>query len=610
MKIGANYSGHGNCEFIVWAPFCQSMEAILVSPSSREIRMEKDDKGYWRARVEDVEPGAFYYFRIQDGRERPDPASNYQPKGVHGPSGIVDHASFPWDDADWKGIALEEMIIYELHVGTFTPKGDFDSVIYRIPDLKELGINTIGLMPVAQFPGKRNWGYDGAYPFAVQNSYGGPDELKKLVNACHQQGMAVVLDVVYNHLGPEGNYFREYGPYFTRKYKTPWGEAVNFDDEYSDEVRNYFIENTLFWFEQYHVDALRLDSVHAIFDMSAQPFLKELAGKTDEFSAEKKRQFLLIAESNLNDTRILRPREEHGYGLAAQWSDDFHHSVHTLLTAENDGYYADFGKVSHLVKALKKGFVYDGQYSIYRQRRHGNSSADRPGRQFVVSIQTHDQVGNRMLGERLTQLVSFEALKLAAGIMLLSPYVPMLFMGEEYGEEAPFLYFVNHGDPGLVEAVRKGRKEEFQSFRWQGEPPDPQSIETFKGSKLNWEKREEGKGRVLLDLYRELLHLRREIPVLSRLNKNDMQISGDEESKFVLMHRREADSEILAFFNFNQREVKKQQSIPGGRWEKILDSAHKNWNGPGDILPESLHGKQQLTMPSLSFGLYLKENDQ
>src|SRR4030066_1209493 len=320
------------------------------------------------------------------------------------------------------------MIMYEIHVGTFTPEGTFDAVILRLDELSVLGINTIELMPVAQFPGERNWGYDGTYPFAVQNSYGGPEGLKILINECHKKGMAVILDVVYNHFGPEGNYLWDYGPYFTDRYKTPWGQAINYDDLYSNEVRNFFIENALHWFKNYHFDALRLDAIHGIFDFSAKAFLQELAEKVEEFSSSEGKKYYLIAESDLNDSRVIRPGNMGGYGIDAQWCDDFHHAVHTLLVHENKGYYVDFGETEHLVKSFREGFVYSGQYSEYRKRNHGNSSRDCPAEQFIVFTQNHDQVGNRMFGERLSNLVSFESLKLAAGAVLLSPYIPLLFM--------------------------------------------------------------------------------------------------------------------------------------------------------------------------------------
>jgi maltooligosyltrehalose trehalohydrolase len=359
-------------------------------------------------------------------------------------------------------------------VGTFTPEGTFEAIIPHLDELRELGITAVELMPVAQFPGTRNWGYDGVYPFAVQNSYGGPEGLKRLVNACHGRGIAVVLDVVYNHLGPEGNYLWDFGPYFTDRYKTPWGSAINFDGPHSDPVRRLFIENALYWVTEFRMDGLRIDAVHGILDFSAYPFLEELASAVHEKAERLNRRVYVIAESDLNDTRVIRSRELGGYGLDAQWNDDFHHALHTLLTEDQTGYYQDFGRLGDLVKAFREGFVCSGQYSSYRRRRHGNSSRDIPAGCFVVFAQNHDQVGNRMRGERLSQLVCRERMKLAAGVVFLSPFIPLLFMGEEYGETAPFPYFISHSDADLVEAVRRGRREEFAAFGWSQEPPDPQ----------------------------------------------------------------------------------------------------------------------------------------
>ena len=451
--LGAIYLGDGRCSFRVWAPRAQQVEVRIVAPGQRIIPLRRDERGYHEVVAESVDPGTRYFYRLDGESERPDPASRFQPEGVHGPSQVVD-SRFSWGDAGWFGLPLRDYIIYELHVGTFTGEGTFAAVVTHLEQLKELGITVLELMPVAQFPGSRNWGYDGTYPFAVQNSYGGPDGLKHLVSACHQRGLAVVLDVVYNHLGPEGNYLGDFAPYFTDRYRTPWGPAVNFDGAHSDEVRRFFIENALSWVTEFHVDGLRIDAVHAILDFSAKPFLQELAEAVHAQAERLNRRIYLIPESDLNDTRLIRAPEVGGFGLDAQWNDDFHHALHTLLTGERTGYYEDFGEIRHLVKGFREGFVYSGEYSPYRRRRHGNSSRSLPAHRFVVFAQNHDQVGNRLRGDRLSHLVSLEALKLAAGVILLSPFIPLLFMGEEYGEIAPFEYFVSHSDPGLIEAVR------------------------------------------------------------------------------------------------------------------------------------------------------------
>ena len=604
MRVGANYLGDGRCEFIVWAPLRQQVSVQILTPEERLLPMEKDDQGYWRLSATEVSPGSRYQFQLDGEITRPDPASHYQPDDVHKPSAVVDHQGFQWTDSNWKVIPLDDLIIYELHVGTFTPEGTFEAMIDRVPDLLEMGVNTIEIMPVAQFPGSRNWGYDGVYPYGVQASYGGPEGLKRLVDACHQRGMMVVLDVVYNHLGPEGNYTSDFGPYFTGKYNTPWGRAINFDDAYSPGVRNFFIENVLYWFRDYHIDGLRLDAVHAIYDFGAKHILEEIADETRALSEQLGRPFYLIAESDLNDVRIIKPKDVGGYGLDGQWSDDFHHCVHTLLTGETTGYYLDFGKCELLERTLREGFAYSWHYSANRQRYHGNFAGDRPASQFVVCIQNHDQVGNRMLGERISQLASFEALKLGAATLLLSPFVPMLFMGEEYGEESPFAYFISHSDPGLVEAVRKGRKEEFEAFHAEGDPPDAQSPETFKECVLKWHLRGEGKHKVLLDFYKELIQLRREIPALKNLSFQDQEVQSWETEKILSIRRWSQNSQVLCILNFNQETVTTDAISLEGNWQKRLDSTDNQWMGNGSSLPDTLTSSQTLTLAPESFVLY------
>lgn len=608
MKIGANYLGKGNCEFVVWAPFRQKVELKIILPPERTVPMDKDKLGYWRIVLEDIHPEALYSFILDGEIERPDPASCHQPEGVHGPSQVVDHNSFRWGDGKWQGIDISQMIIYEIHTGTFTPEGTFEAIIPRLDETCEVGINAIELMPVAQFPGERNWGYDGVFPYAPQASYGGSKGLKTLINECHKKGLAFILDVVYNHLGPEGNYLRDYGPYFTDKYRTPWGNAINFDDAYSDEVRDFFIQNAIFWFEKYHVDGLRLDAIHAMYDFSAKHILEELAEKIEELSEKEDRKFYLIAESDLNDSRIIEGRKFGGYGIDAQWCDDFHHSLHTLLTGERSGYYVDFGKTEYLVRALKEGFVYSGQYSVYRRRRHGNLPKERSGNKFVVYSQNHDHVGNRLSGERLSTLISFEGLKLAAGLVLLSPHIPLLFMGEEYGEEAPFLYFVSHSDPDLIEAVRKGRKEEFESFDWKGEPPDPQSSGTFMDSKIDWEKRNGGSHGVLLSYYKQLIKLRKEIPALSNLDKNNLEVRGLKKEKVIFMRRFNDGEGTQAFLiiNLNGLNLKIEVDLPEGKWKKLLDSSDEKWDGRGSLIPEVIVSGAVASVRGHSLSLFQK----
>ncbi len=582
LGLGAILLDGNRCRFNVWAPLAEKVDLHLVSPLEHIKPMERIPGGYYEAIVEGVSGGCSYLYRLDGGKERPDPASRFQPQGVHSFSQVVDPV-FPWSDTKWSGLPLSKYILYEIHVGTFTPEGTFEAIIPMIGQLKDLGVTAIELMPVAQFPGERNWGYDGVYPFAVQNSYGGPKGLINLVDACHTQGLAVVLDVVYNHLGPEGNYFVDFGPYFTKAYNTPWGSALNFDQEYSDEVRRYFIENALYWFKDYHIDALRLDAIHAIKDFSAVPFLAELAAATHRCAAELQRRIYLIAESDRNDTRDLIPSNQGGRGLDALWCDDFHHSLHTLLTGENSGYYQDYGTVQHMAAAWRQGLVYTGQYSPFRKHRYGSSAEPAVADKLVVCAQNHDQIGNRLLGDRLSNLVDFESLKLAAFSVILSPYIPLLFMGEEYGETAPFQYFVSHSDPKLIKAVRKGRKAEFAAFSWKGAWPDPQLESTFLNCKLHHELAESGQHQLMRRFYRELILIRQSEPALSRLDKDMLEAVVYEKEEALLVHRWNGQDEALLLFNFSEAPLRLERHLPDGCWQKKLDSADQRWSGPGSL---------------------------
>ena len=606
--LGTEYLGSGRCRFTVWAPFIKQMEAHIVSPEERTVPLARDEQGYHQAIIEGIEPGCNYFYCLDSEKEHPDPASRYQPQGVHGPSQVVD-SPFPWEDKNWAGLPLEKYIIYELHVGTFTEQGTFDGIIPYLDELQDLGITAVELMPVAQFPGNRNWGYDGVYPFAVQDFYGGPEALKCLVNACHRKGLAVVLDVVYNHFGPEGNYMADFGPYFTDRYQTPWGAALNFDGPHSDEVRRFFIENAVYWLTEFHIDALRLDALHAILDISSYPFLEELSAEFHEQAAKLKRKAYLIAESSANDTRLLKPPELGGYGMDAQWNDDFHHSLHVLLTGEQSGYYQDFGQLQHLVRAFQEGFVYSGQYSGYRQRKHGVSSKEIPAYRFVVFSQNHDHVGNRANSERLSQLVPFEALKLAAGLVLLSPFIPLLFMGEEYGETAPFPYFVSHSEPGLIEAIRSGRREEFAAFRWQGELPNPQDETTFSLARLNHDLRHGGQHRILVGFYKKLIQLRKETPALACLNKETQQVTGLADKRLLYLHRWSGGGQTIMAFNISGDPISSTLPIPAGKWHKKLDSAEELWAGGGSTMPQQLSTKEKITvtLSPWAFILFIKE---
>ncbi|ARM76187.1 malto-oligosyltrehalose trehalohydrolase [Acidianus manzaensis] len=492
MRIGANFNGKSTV-FSVWAPYVDSLNLVLYQDNKRdEIEIHnKDELGYFTLEI-DAKAGDLYSYKI-NGKEYPDPASRYQPEGVHGRSMIVSQ-EFNWEDKDWYGIS-DNPVIYELHVGTFG--GDFNGVKNKLDYLKDLGINAIELMPVSQFAGSRNWGYDGVMLYAVQNSYGGPYKLKELINEAHKKGIGVIIDVVYNHVGPEGNYLGVFGPYFSSRYKTPWGPIFNFDEAWSDEVRYYVVQNAVYWIREYHADGLRLDAVHSIFDNSPKHILEEI---NDAVKRENKNA-LVIAESDLNDPKIILPKENCGYGIDAQWLDDFHHALHTLLTREHDSYYEDFGDINQLVKAINNAFVYDGIYSRFRKKHHGKKLPDGiPKHKFVIYAQNHDQVGNRKDGKRLISLVGEKAL-IAPFLYLVLPYIPMIFMGEEYGEENPFLFFTDFSDPVIINGLREGRKRELKEYYY-----DPQDISTFERSKLSWKINNK-----FLNMYKELIKLRKEI---------------------------------------------------------------------------------------------------
>lgn len=586
FALGANLRNDNSCSFVVWAPHAKEMKLQIEGPGKNQIQMNPVQNGYFQCCTGPLRPGATYFYFLDGNKRRPDPASRYQPQGVHGPSQVCSD-NFNWTDSAWGGLPLDAAVIYELHVGTFTPEGTFEAIIERLEALKSLGVTMLELMPVAQFSGERNWGYDGVFPYAVQNSYGGPAALKTLVNACHQTGIGVLLDVVYNHLGPEGNYLSDFGPYFTECYKTPWGEAVNFDGRQSDEVRRFFIENALYWVREFHVDGLRLDAVHAIIDVSARRFLEELTDRIRHLSPQLGRKVHIIAENDRNDPRSLEPVGLGGFGFDSQWNDDFHHSLHALVTGERQRYYQDFGSIGHLAKASSEGFVYSGEYSRFRQRSHGSSSAKTPNHQFVVFSQNHDQVGNRAQGERLSQLVDFETQKLVAGTVLLSPFIPLLFMGEEYGEPAPFQYFVSHEDSHLIRKVQEGRRREFADFAQSKNVPDPADPETFSRSKLHWERRDSGREGILLAFYKELLRLRKTVPALANLNKADAKIIVVEPD-VLIMERKRNSNKVGLFLNFGRAAVRVVNPLDGISSQKQIDSRDKKWGGPGSSTPESI----------------------
>ncbi len=605
LDLGATLLLDGSVRFRVWAPRVREVSVILPHRGGNPVPLTAEANGYFSGVVADIAEGERYLYLLDGETSRPDPASRFQPEGVHGPSQVVATGGSLRHDTGWTGLPLEEYIIYELHVGTFTPSGTFDAAISRLDYLCELGITAVELMPVAQFPGKRNWGYDGTYPFAPQNSYGGPDGLQRLVDACHQRGLAVILDVVYNHLGPEGNYLHGFGPYFTDRYRTPWGDAINFDGPESDPVRHYFIANALNWITEYHIDALRLDAIHGIYDFSALHILQELAEAVHRQGEALGRRVYVIAESDLNDVRVIGSPKSGGYGLDAQWNDDFHHALWTLLTGEQAGYYGDFGGFADLVKGFREGFVLSGGYSAFRKRRHGNSSAEISPSQLVVFSQNHDQVGNRLRGERPGEHLSLPQQKLAAATVLLSPYLPLLFMGEEYGESAPFPYFVSHGDEELVAAIRRGRLSEFAAFAHQGSSPDPQAEATFLSAKVNMEQRLRGDHRALFNFYRELIRIRKEWSPLTRISRENLQIVAYEEERVLAVILSTGGGRTLCLFNFSDQSRVIRPPFTFGILRVLLDSSGNS--PPGSCVTVNATSLDIPTIAPFAVVVYKKE---
>jgi len=664
LTLGALHDAASrSTRFRVWAPRAEAVELLLLAADGETVERavamaaeaggepspERD--GYFSVDAGGAPPGTLYRYRLHrddDVVERPDPASRHQPRGVHGPSEVVERPAGGADTGAWRGLELAEHVFYEIHVGTFTAAGPragtLDAVVPHLAELAELGVTALELMPVAEFPGRRNWGYDGVYPFAVQHSYGGPAALRRLVAEAHRRGLAVVLDVVYNHLGPEGNYLADYGPYFTSRYATPWGDALNLDGRDSEPVRRLFIENAVHWIAEHGLDGLRLDAVHAIFDNSERPFLGELAAAVQAEGERRGRRVHLFAESAVNTRRFLRSRRHGGCGVDAQWSDDFHHALHALLTGERQGYYADFGDIGQLADAYRDGWVFAGRYSRYRRRRHGVPATGLERRRFVVFAQNHDQTGNRARGERLAALVDPASLRLAAGAVLTAPGLPLLFMGEEYGEESPFCYFVSHGDPELVEAVRNGRADELAAFGWHGEVPDPQAERTFERSHLDRATAEWPEKRGLRRLVRELLRLRREVPALchgGRVGDGGTAEDGggedgvedheaavvvtvDSGAEAITVHRRAESggtaggSEAFLVFAFAREGRTAELPLPAGEWRLAVDSSAPRWRGRDEAgtggdgeVPWTVRsaGRASFTLPPRSFLLLLRAGE-
>jgi maltooligosyltrehalose trehalohydrolase len=572
----------GGTTFRVWAPRCRAVDVVIEGSPPQPMEPEAD--GDFELTLKRVGPGTRYQYRLDGERYRPDPVSRWQPEGVHGPSVVVDPADFQWTDQEFRGHPLADLVLYELHVGAFTKAGTFDAVIGHLDALTALGITAIELMPVAEFPGSRNWGYDGVHLYAPQSTYGGPAALRRLVDACHMRGLSVILDVVYNHLGPEGNYLAEYGPYFTDRYKTPWGQAVNFDGADGAGVRRHFVENARAWVREFHLDGLRLDAIHSIFDASPVHILTDVADAVRDEAGLLGRPAHVVAESHDNDRRIVLPAGQGGLGLDGVWSDDFHHALHVRLTGERGGYYVDFGDPALLPRALAEGFAYRGQPSEYFGRPRGTESLDLGGEHFVIFTQNHDQVGNRAQGDRLGSVVPFEAMKLAAALMLVAPALPLLFMGEEYGETAPFQFFTSFLDRNLAEAVRRGRAQEFARFGWQGHIPDPIDPATFVRSRLNHSLTTAPRHRELLEYYRRWLELRRSHPALGARHKHLANAELDETGTLLTVVRAAPLGErVQLVANLANQRV---HWNPGSAtWRLLLDSAEPRFGGPRRVYP-------------------------
>jgi maltooligosyltrehalose trehalohydrolase len=521
--------------FRVWATMSKKVE---LSIKEKVFPMKQGEGGWWQVEIPNAKAGDDYGFILDGAGPLPDPRSPLQPQGVHKLSRVTDGNNFKWTDKNFQALPLASAIIYELHLGTFTAAGTFLSAIEKLDHLVLLGITHVELMPVVEFSGNHGWGYDGVDLFAPHHAYGVPDDLKKLVDACHARGLTVILDVVYNHLGPAGNYLSKFGPYFTKKFASAWGEGINFDGPDSNEVRRFFCDNALMWLRDFHFDGLRLDAVHGIFDTSATHILEQLKIEVEKLSAQLGRHLVLIPESDLNDPRLLWPHERGGYQLDAQWSDDFHHALHTVLTGEHDGYYSDFGAISCLAKALRHAYVYDGEFSPHRRRIHGRSVVGLSGHRFLGYLQNHDQIGNRALGERSSHLVNSKKLKIGATLVMTSPFVPMLFQGEEWAASTPFFYFTDYQEPELAKVVREGRCREFAAFGWKPEDTaDPQARETFERSKLNWDEISKSPHTDLLNWHKKLIHLRRSESDLSNGDLEQVQTNYHEQNHWLVIER-------------------------------------------------------------------------
>ena len=579
--LGASLAA-GAVTFRVWAPRCRAVDVVVDGRATEPLAAREG--GLFEATLEAMAEGARYKYRLDATRYRPDPASRFQPEGIHGPSVVVDPSRFVWTDQEFGGHALGELVFYEIHVGAFTPAGTFEAIIPHLARLVDLGVTALELMPIAEFPGSRNWGYDGVHLWAPQSTYGGPRGLRLLVDACHARGLSVFLDVVYNHLGPEGNYLAEFGPYFTDRYATPWGPAVNYDGTGSEGARRHVIENGRMWVSEFHIDGFRLDAIHSIHDASPVHVLTEFADAVRGEAARVGRRVHVVAESHDNDRRLVLPTSAGGLGLDAVWSDDFHHALHRQLTGETAGYYVDFGAEHLLERAITQGFAFQGEPSEYWGRPRGTPSADLPGDRFVICLQNHDQVGNRAQGDRLGTLLPFEAVKVAAGLLFVTPAVPLLFMGEEYGETARFQFFTSFLDKNLAEAVRRGRADELSRFAWRGPISDPNAPNTFVSSRLNHSLAGAPRHRGLREYYRRWLTLRRTHPTLGTGDKELARTTWDAATGVLTVTRASTSGDELKLVA-NLTPKTQALTLEAPAWRVLLDSDAESFGGTGVAEP-------------------------
>ena len=601
---GATLVGEGRTRFAVWAPRASRVTVDLGA--GRVVGLDEHGSGYHLGVVEDCPPGTRYRFVLDDGPPLADPASRFQPEGVFGPSAVVDLGAHEWTDAAYRPRPLAEQVISECHIGTLSAAGTFDGAVAGLDDLVEVGISAVEIMPVAEFPGTRNWGYDGVFPFSVQAGYGGPGGLQRLVDECHRRGLAVVLDVVHNHLGPLGCVLDAYGPYFNQRYRTPWGPAVNFDGPGSDHVRAFYFESVAQWFADYHIDGLRLDAIHAIVDTTAIPFVAELSELAAFMGERLGRPCWLVAESTDNDPAVVAPRVAGGQGMDAQWNDDFHHALHVALTGEHGAYYADYGRPEDLPRAIEDGFVLQGQYSSYRRRRHGAPSSAIEPERLVVYAQNHDQVGNRPRGERLSDLVGLDRHRLALAIVLLSPGIPLMFMGDEYGETAPFPFFVDHGDPALAAATHEGRSGLLARMGFPEGALDESAEATFGAAILDRSLRKAPGHAELVALTGRLIALRRAYPALGRSRRAG--VSATMAGSVLTLTRADPLGRALCLFNLGPEPA--EAPVPGtgaggaGRWRCLLDSADPALGGAGARQPEAAGPGNSLALAPWAFCAY------